>query len=934
MYNIESILSSLGRSTTDESLTRELRKWQAEVYGALRRAGKADDAAVRFGGSLPMHLLRPEDEIRLMGDYRKIIGLDDVLTHLGSSGPNKPLKYLEKLGLPEATNQQISNVWKQLSAGKLKGGDNTPMGRFMLEDNNTMLSKVYSAINLQFYERARASKTGQIKPTGLASDHFAVGSIPKLETLTRPPMIPTSLAGKNILTFDLETAGLRTGSVRELAWESVTHGDPSTKRAGRTVFRPGQGQRGVIVKDGRVVNTDVFLEGKAKTPVSSGDDFLKGALEFIERAKKADVVAGHNIAGFDMGQIFRGIAGTSRYQSDDVFRASMDEAYDQLSGKVVDTLELARAAPNLRGLKVSKALKDGRAYSIENLLLKTDLAERIGPENVQRIIAEGLHGGTVDTPVTYGLLENLYDLQKVDVADTGLTPETAAQLTKSIQKSAAITPLTNIRKKKNIHSRIFDMLGKNAIVNPLEQEMLLQRDLGMVDAGAAKKVMDGLPSRDLLSTLGGFDRLSGRAGRPYADMYDVGEKPTTRAFADYRNTLKAKGFGFAGLSYEERFFGTAMSSLTSRVGNNPMGNLARESLVSRFETFSPDSIQWLSDSGKITLPPQMLENAGLLRKGSLLDLSIVEPTRNRPESSVNLAYRFDGKKDVEKIAEVFDTIDRDGIEAFAKATSLDAESPTTKIAYENFKKALGGKTPLKEALSKTGTKIGVNIGQLQGDVADEAIELIKRLNITDSRLKDDKMLRMLFPYMGREDGVIKTAGTVYGRGLRKIDREAVIPRQVDLIEAMFSDPKKGMRGLMGNDAKLAAAAESIDSARSMGDVGRVMKANEAISNKVLPKLPKWGLGALAAGVGLWAYSNRKENAKYDAAFDYVPPEPGPSRYALADVLAARVEAGENGYRQQIDPLATASLSDHLYYSSVGHTNMSWDRNSTLYGGVL
>ena len=102
----------------------------------------------------------------------------------------------------------------------------------------------------------------------------------------------------------------------------------------------------------------------------------------------------------------------------------------------------------------------------------------------------------------------------------------------------------------------------------------------------------------------------------------------------------------------------------------------------------------------------------------------------------------------------------------------------------------------------------------------------------------------------------------------------------------------------------------------------------------MPNVPKLALGGVIAGAGAYLWSRKRRNDQYDMDFAYESREPGPARYAVADVLQARIDAGYDGGRVQIDPLATANLTHHLYYSSIGHTNMEWDRNNAIYGGVL
>src|SRR5690606_4853377 len=102
------------------------------------------------------------------------------------------------------------------------------------------------------------------------------------------------------------------------------------------------------------------------------------------------------------------------------------------------------------GLTVARALgPDGRAYSIENLLLKTNLASLIGFENLEKagVLQTGLHSGRVDALITTGILNNIDKLKKSDLlryTRNNKHSEFVKNLHKMIVSSSAITPWTNI----------------------------------------------------------------------------------------------------------------------------------------------------------------------------------------------------------------------------------------------------------------------------------------------------------------------------------------------------------------------------------------------------------------------------------------------------------------------------------------------------------
>lgn len=960
-YNIRDILARHGHATDDATLTRNLTAWQDDVMAALRSSGHGNDVGVRFGGSIPIHLLDTKQQSEFMGRYRDIIGLNTVLTELSGQGPNEINDVLSANQIHGNFNRRIGNIWSNLTGEKTLGS-NRPYGRFKGTSDDSMISRIYSGINLQMMFRPQRPKAGFMGP-GFGPHHFfGVGSIPRIENLGRSAENARDIAGKRLLVFDIETAGFRPGSIREIAYQSMRMGSGTRSAPGQILLRPGQGTRGRIVHGGMARPVDEFISRQFGLETSgiaaghSGDDFIARVMPFLNEARNADRIVGHNIENFDIGQIFQGLAGTNRYKTDSGFRSFVDETYDQMRDKVVDTLQLARTAPNLAGLQASNLLSDATPYSIENLLMKTDLAKRIGIGNLAAAMGwderlggftKGLHFGDVDTLVTAGLLEHMGDLQQVDLMDSGLLDaerNLAFEIQKQIQKSAAITPLTNIRNPENVHRRIRRMLGDDATINPIEQDVLLSRRLQYGLSGDV--ATEGVSSRKLLSTLGGFDRLIGRArGSTYADAYNAA-KPSQRKFNAYRKALRGKGFGFAGLSYEERLFGTGLAQATSGIADEAFSGLARESLVSRFRTFDPSTMQYVTGSGKVTLPPQVLNHLGLMAKTddpAMFSLSIVRPTAGSPSASVNLAYRFSNDTDLGNAVNLLEEMNRDGVERFSEVMGLDPDSATAKDAYRNFKKAID-QDKLLDHLRVSGIDMGVSTGQILGsDGADEVIKLLQAVNI-DDRVADSSMLGFRLPFMNLETdaetgrGVIRTAGAVLDLGLTGEDR-ANIGRNVKLTELTYNplatdaESPRGFSGMLQNP-RMGSFARRISDAGSDEAAERFTRIFETVDQKIFPKLPKTLIGAAAVGIGAFLMHRKNEQDKYDVAFEYAGQEAGPSRYGLADVLEQRMLSGYNGYYRQVDPLATASLNENLYYSSVGHSNMSWDRNNAIYGGVL
>jgi hypothetical protein len=113
-----------------------------------------------------------------------------------------------------------------------------------------------------------------------------------------------------------------------------------------------------------------------------------------------------------------------------------------------------------------------------------------------------------------------------------------------------------------------------------------------------------------------------------------------------------------------------------------------------------------------------------------------------------------------------------------------------------------------------------------------------------------------------------------------------------------------------------------------------LKALRAADNvsKAVPYVKKGAAVAGLAAVGYYMFKKYQENQMLEEPMQQMPYEVG-TNYSLNSQIMLRMAAGENGAKY-MDPLATAPLVGNLYDNRIGHGDMSWDRNSSLYGGVL
>ncbi len=970
-YNIRDFLDS---SFDESQLASRIEAWEQRVNELLVRAGHDPKSGpMRFSSHVNLDPLGNKMKAEMIQEYRSIIGLDTVLGRMSRVGSSAPSEFLSQAGIPQSVNSRIMNIWSQLFSGKGIADDN-PFGRFQNRPtgSSTLLDQIYSSINLQFNTNGSyvASGRGYETPGILTpSQHFSFGRIPKLATTQTGRVARSDLANKRMMVFDLETAGLTTGQVREVSYSTMDFGSdltPGNMQNQTLLFRPHEFQRGVMMHGGRRMSPEAFLDAKHGLGISAlpdgspGDDFVTRMTPFLEQVRQVDYIAGHNISGFDIEQVFSGLAGTRRYAEDDVFRNYVDETYEMLPSKVVDTLTMAREAANLHGLQTHRALASrgkGSIYSIENLLLQTDLMQRIGVDKLADAMGydeatgtlkKGLHFGDVDTLVTTGLLQHLDDLRAVPIDRVRMGKkerQLRSLITSHIKhQSAAITSVTDIRDLGAVHKDVRSLVG-DVPVNPIEQEILLQRRLRSLPKGLLDKAGRGIPSANLLPNIGIFDRFTGRTkDMDYGDLYGAA-RPT--GFSKFQKTMRERGMAFSGLSYEERLFSTAVADITSGVGKAPHAKFAVDNGIARWEMFDPETIQYVtSRTRKTTLPIQFLEAAGIAGKNddiTMLALSHVGETGSSKQS-INLLYNLTDDNEAQNLYRVLNEAN-DDIARFAEIMGMNPDSKTTQDAFRRFKKGMDN--GLVDAIGRTGSQ-GIAVMQLYEDqsAVERMVNFLKRMNNTSGGLSDKRGLQMRVMFAGYDPdaGIGTTAGGVLDMGLTSQHR-SVLSQEVRLAQ-LLDDPSEGVdemvdgkrilnrvprkTGYMGmtSDAGIRNAAQWVKDGVDE-TVKRYLKINE-----LKPKLAKFGIGALIAGAGMLAYNKKQDNDQYSTSFQEMPMDTGQGRYAIADHIQADLDMGFNGYRRQLDPLATASLSDNLYYGRMGHANMSWDRNSALYGGVL
>lgn len=336
--------------------------------------------------------------------------------------------------------------------------------------------------------------------------------------------------GANMLVFDTETLGLSFGSgnVRQLAGHNFMHGgsaalddviDPFDNH-----FRIASAQVGMISTENAGVKSNKKLVeyfndlatqnrgaslNRLTNSSATGDEFVDAIKPFLKKMKDADYILGHNIP-FDIDQVLVGVRMTSQYLqgTDSELVSLVDDVTKKIRGgnAVVDTLNLARDA--LPGLKAAPELAfagEITSHSIENLVLQTDLIERMvqdaGGGSIGRnavldfleIAGHGkLHSAKIDARLTGKLFEYLTDtanpLKAQALGSAATTKEEidfAKRMRTVVRRSYAPTPISNIADVRNIDQDLFAALlqEKDGIrFGALEMSDMSMRELSVTES--------------------------------------------------------------------------------------------------------------------------------------------------------------------------------------------------------------------------------------------------------------------------------------------------------------------------------------------------------------------------------------------------------------------------------------------------------------------
>lgn len=939
------------------NLSSELDDFYKRAEAALVAANPNLAGELKFRSALPLDQLDFRTRTQLISDYRNIIGLDPALNHLGQLR-NSPIpdaiRDAAGISSEHGVKQTVANIYSGLHT-TVSPQSRNPYGRLPGETSGSLLSDIYSRINIQFKSKLQLDRAGIISDTGVGagpSSHFVMGvnSIPSRQILDRPTYKPGTLAGKSIMVYDIETAGLAKGSIREVAYSVRDAAGKTTPD--RLLFTPAEFNRGIVAVDGRAASLTDFISKKFKIKppaVHGGEEFAKGMEPFLNQILKSDYIVGHNISQFDNEQVFVGLSRTRRYKTDKKFQKLVDDAFEKTKTSTIDTLSLVRQMPGLSDIRTARPIAakgSSELFSISNLLIQTDLADRIGLERLRELMGtQGLHSAEVDTAITSAILDAADDggLKLGGSLHGDKVSGLAADLRRSIVDSAAITPFTNIQSVDQLTDDVLRRLVDNyrtegplRVKSGSELEKLIRSD--PEEAYRKLRSKELAPTSIKLTPLeqqilserniaGGIDDVAIDSGQTLRRMGLMG--PSTMPNAHVQSAARQAGIAFSGLSSEERGLAYQISGATSNLKTLTGRELsaagfATDSLVSRFDLFDPNRVQYLTRTGRASMPLSLLQGAGVFGEKEMLSLSIVDPTADSPRGAVNVVKSLNKNQQTKLKAHLGALHEGEDIDIAKALGFADIEDVGAQSAVNKFREAMEG------GLTERIDKRGVSVAQLFDGDHDRASttigDILRKFFNVEGQLHDKDLGKVGLPVMDvdADRGILRIAGAVWRPGLLGSELEDVY--QAARKTAVAYGQALNMDTAERIQAKLRA--------KTGASVDNVSKAY-ARASAVIPHLGKGILGMAAVGAAAVLFNKHQENKVLDETLRFQGYENSVGgQYAVNQQIQQRIDSGYEGYSQLMDPLATASITNNLNNGRTAHTDYSWDRNNSIYGGAL
>ena len=443
-----------------ESFLQEYKQFEQYYYEILadpanrkRSFGHIDIDMMRKTGDIDFSLLNFEAAEKVRKSYAgKVLKVEDLFANLG----------FPSLAFPSASPYRSPFKFE--------------VSQEMLHPAQTLLNRMIFNIDPTSESIADIKFGGQ----NIMSSQDIERNFAQVQRMRQGKLLDPT---KNIITLDVETTGILPGSqVREVSLKKFGANEIMAESFGYRSERFA----GVLAGSNLSETLSEFVSKQSNLGnyVRSEEDFLKNMESVFSKLVEADQVAGHNI-NFDIKQMIRTASQMKGFNENQNLVNLIDQFLERKATDdnfIIDTLEVARSYMtdivqseiNKQGLSgtfrgqqymkkffATESLADvvmgGKAtyVGVENFAMNTNLLELMAqekhaPEIFQKIF-QGSHIAETDTILQDYILKYIHEkkLNFLDVGQTysftpGINQETIDIARKTVFKSQAVTPITNI----------------------------------------------------------------------------------------------------------------------------------------------------------------------------------------------------------------------------------------------------------------------------------------------------------------------------------------------------------------------------------------------------------------------------------------------------------------------------------------------------------
>lgn len=728
-----------------------------------------------------------------------------------------------------------------------------------------------------------------------------------------------------VFIFDVETPGL---DPSEGMWQisgQMIHEDGTMSDQTTRYFDNARMRLGGEVGPDRQNLLDYSIEksGGEKTP------FEQGMKEFFREANQADYVGGHNVL-FDYRALHYGVTHTPGYANktdkelvdlaDTFFSKFFYDSKTKKYGNFMDTNQLARVY--LHQLPLDEALKNSQSpyqFSMQNIMLQTDLLARIKEEKGEKYVADLLEQGThfahVDVPIEAYAFKYMQEGAQGGRGLAKTATSNSEVERKQILQSTALTPTLPLTHPSQLHKKTRLLAEKhnmiedgNTHISPLQNMVIASRDLTMRpsdthDLGDLDQLTflqrHRLQNRtsseaiNIASNAGIHNRIFGKNVTEGGRLRNAAETPTQKEWERTQREFRDKGIPLPGLSWPDRHLTALMGKagpddeqgLRSVFGAdvNPMG-----------EFFGAKEVKVVgSDTTRITtMPIHILEKweADRAERGAPKISSFSNPEEELQILTADFFPVKGGQSEMGLTTRVEQNEAIDLLEFLEKNKHLISNE------LENDPSLL---LNVGRSLNMNSGKYGLQVGTLtgfQGGMGVEELRAGTEQLLGFGAPGSDQTSVLGFGYAGREGDRGRTLAAIIDPHLMEPEERAAVTAEIGPANKRRTTLKS-----IADDSFVNLLKSKGDSLKDEGPARAIVKG----FNRVRKNYPILGIAAATGGVGYYEYQRKKKNKE------------------LSESMSLQSTTS--------NPRPTYDVMQKLDRNKTNHTNMSSDKNKHLYG---